>query len=151
MSDCLHCGQPLQVLQHPLRRLRRTGFWWRGVKSLLGRPLKVCPRCGAIYTWEGELLGAGAAETAEELRLKTYRTDMARLRDSFGAVVVAAEIAVIWMSAGTTSFPTIAPILAIATGGAALFPFAYFSHKVRGARRDLKRLREARMKGRLPA
>ena len=75
---------------------------------------------------------------------------MARLRDSFGAVVVAAELAVIWMSAGANPFPAIAPILAIATGGAALIPFTYFSGKARAARQDLKRLRAARTKGALP-
>jgi hypothetical protein len=115
----------------------------------LGRPLKLCPGCGAIYTWEGELLAAGAAETAEELRLRTYRGDMARLRDSFGAVVVAAELAVIWMSAGTMTFPVEAPILAIVTGGAALIPFTYFHHKARAARQELRRLRETRVKGAL--
>jgi hypothetical protein len=110
----------------------------------------LCPDCGAIYTWEGELLGAGAAETAEEVRLRTYRGDMARLRDSFGAVVVAAEVAVIWLSAGANPFPVIAPILAIVTGGAALIPFTYFNGKARAARQELKRLRESRMKGALP-
>jgi hypothetical protein len=138
------------VLRHPLRRLRRTGYWWRGVKSLFARPLKLCPECGAIYTWEGELLAAGAAETAEEVRLRAYRGDMARLRDSFGAVVVAAELAVIWMSAGANPFPAIAPILAITAGGAALIPFTYFHRKVRAARAELKRLRAVRTKGALP-
>jgi hypothetical protein len=120
------------------------------VRSLFGRPLKLCPVCGAIYSWEGELVAAAAAETADELRLRAYRSDMARLRDSFGAVVVAAELAVIWMSAGANPFPVVAPVLAIATGGAALIPFTYFSGKARAARRELKRLREARLKGALP-
>ncbi len=72
---------------------------------------------------------------------------MARLRDSFGGVVIAAELAVIWMSAGAATFPVLAPVLAIAAGGAALFPFAYFGRKARQAKQDLKRLREARIKG----
>jgi hypothetical protein len=109
--------------------------------------LRVCPGCGAIYTWEGQLLAAGVAETAEELRLAAYRSDMARLRDAFGGVVIAAELAVIWMSAGTATFPVFAPILAIGAGGAALLPFAYFGHRAREARKDLKRLREARVSG----
>ena len=120
------------------------------MQSLFGRPLKLCPDCGAIHTWEGELLAAGAAETSEELRLRVYRGDMARLRDSFGAVVVAAELAVIWMSAGANPFPVIAPFLAIATGGVALIPFTYFNRKARAARQELKGLRAARMKGALP-
>ncbi len=120
------------------------------MKSLFGRPLKLCPDCGGIYTWEGELLAAGAAETAEEVRLRAYRSDMARLRDSFGAVVVAAELAVIWMSAGTTAFPAIAPLLAVGTGAAALAPFTYFHRKARAARQELKRLRTIRTKGALP-
>lgn len=150
MNDCVRCQQPLEILRHPLRRLRRTGYWWLGVQSLFGRPLRLCPACGAVYTWEGELLAAGAAETDEEVRLRTYRSDMSRLRDSFGAVVVAAELAVIWMSAGTTTFPPIAPILAIATGGGALIPFTYFHRKARAARAELKRLRAERVKGALP-
>jgi len=89
------------------------------------------------------------AETADELRLSAYRSDMARLRDAFGGVVVAAELAVIWMSAGTTTFPVLAPILAIGAAGAALYPFAYFGQKARQAKKDLKRLRDARVKGEL--
>jgi hypothetical protein len=130
--------------------LRRTGFWWLGVRSLFGRPLKLCPACGAIHTWEGELLAAGAAETDEELRLRTYRSDMARLRDSFGAVVVAGELAVIWMSAGANPVPVFAPILAIGTAGVALIPFTYFHRKVRAARAELARLRAERMQRALP-
>lgn len=89
------------------------------------------------------------AETAEELRLSAYRSDMARLRDAFGGVVIAAELAVIWMSAGTATFPVLAPILAIGAGGAALLPFAYFGRKARAAKKELKRLREARARGEL--
>ena len=117
----------------------------------MSKPLRVCPGCGAIYTWEGRLLAAGVAETAEELRLGAYRSDMARLRDAFGGVVIAAELAVIWMSAGTATFPVLAPIMAIGAGGAALLPFTYFGHRAREARKDLKRLREARVRGELGA
>ncbi len=112
--------------------------------------MRLCPQCGAIYTWEGGLLAAGAAETAEELRLRAYRGDMVRLRDAFGAVVIAAELAVIWMSAGTATFPLLAPILAIGAGGLALFPFAYFGRRAKDAKLELKRLREARLKAGLP-
>jgi hypothetical protein len=94
-------------------------------------------------------LAAGVAETEEELRLSAYRSDMARLRDAFGGVVVAAELAVIWMSAGTATFPVIAPILAIGAGGVALLPFAYFGRRAREAKRELKRLRAARVAGKL--
>ena len=151
MTHCVRCNRPLDILRHPVRRLWGTGYWWHGIRSLLARPLRVCPACGAIHTWEGELLAAGAAETADELRLKAYRSDMVRLRDGFGGVVVGAELAVIWMSAGTMSFPVLAPILAIATAGLALFPFVYFSRKAKEAKFELKRLREARLKGRLSA
>lgn len=150
MAHCVRCQRPLEILRSPLRRLWGTRYWWHGVQSLLAKPLRLCPACGAIHTWEGELLAAGVAETTDELRLKAYRSDMARLRDGFGGVVIAAELAVIWMSAGTMAFPVIAPVLAIATGGLALFPFAYFSRKAREARSELKRLRAARMKGQLP-
>lgn len=121
----------------------------QGLKSLLSKPLRVCPGCGAIYTWEGQLLAAGVAETAEELRLSAYRSDMTRLRDAFGGIVIAAELAVIWMSAGAATFPVLAPILAIGAGGVALLPFAYFGRRAREAKKELKRLREARVKGEL--
>ena len=150
MTHCVRCQQRLEILHHPVRRLWGTGYWLQGIRSLLARPLRVCPSCGAIHTWDGELLAAGAAETADELRLKAYRSDMVRLRDGFGSVVIAAELVVIWMSAGTASFPVLAPILAITTAGVALFPFLYFHRKAREAKFELKRLREARVKGQLP-
>jgi|SRR3990170_2377164 len=148
---CQRCGGPLEVLRHPLRRLRGSGYWREGLRSLFALPLRVCPRCGAIYRFEGQLVAVGAAETADELRLKTYREDMAHLRDSFAAVAVAAELAVIWISSGTATFPVLAPIVAIGVGGGALLPFTYFARKARDARAELKRLREARVKGELPA
>lgn len=147
---CERCGSPLELLKHPLRRLRGSGYWREGLRSLFALPLRVCPRCGAIYRYEGQLLAAGAAETSDELRVKSYREDMAHLRDSFAAVAVAAELAVIWMSAGTAAFPILAPMVAIGVGGGALLPFAYFARKAREARREMKRLRAARMKGELP-
>ena len=146
---CQRCGTALEVLKHPLRRLRGSGYWREGLKSLFALPLRVCPRCGAIYRYEGQLLAVGAVETAEELRLQNYREDMAHLRDSFAAVAVAAELAVIWMSAGTAAFPVLAPAVAIGVGGGALLPFVYFARKAREARRDVKRLRAARVKGEL--
>ena len=149
MAHCARCHRPLEILRSPVRRLWGTRYWWQGVKSLLAKPLRLCPACGAIHTWEGELLAAGAAETVDELRLKAYRSDMARLRDGYGGVVIAAELAVIWMSAGVAPFPVLAPILTIATGAAALLPFAFFSRKAREATSELKRLRDARMKGQL--
>lgn len=149
MAHCARCQRPLEILRHPVRRLWGTRYWWHGVRSLLARPLRLCPACGAIHTWEGELLAAGAAETTDELRLKAYRSDMARLRDSFGGVVIAAELVLTWVSAGTAAFPVIAPVLAIATGGLALLPFTYFNRRAREARSELKRLRDARVKGQL--
>lgn len=147
---CQRCGTALEVLKHPLRRLRGSGYWREGLKSLFALPLRVCPRCGAIYRYEGQLLAVGAVETADEVHLQSYRDDMAHLRDSFAAVAVAAELAVIWMSAGTAVFPVLAPAVAIGVGGGALLPFVYFGRKARDARRELKRLREARLKGQLP-
>jgi hypothetical protein len=148
--QCQRCGAALEVLKHPLRRLRGSGYWREGLRSLFALPLRVCPRCGAIYRYEGQLLAAGAAETADELRLKSYREDMAHLRDSFAAVAVTAELAVIWMSAGVASFPLLGPLVAIGVGGGALLPFTYFARKARDARRELNRLRSIRVKGELP-
>lgn len=150
-ETCQRCGSALEILRHPLRRLRGSGYWREGLKSLFARPLKACPRCGAIYTFEGALVASGAAETTEELRLKVYREDMAHLRDSFAAVTVAAELAVIWMVAGTGSVSALAPLIAFGVGGGALLPFAYFARRAREARRQLKQLRDARMRGELPA
>lgn len=149
MTHCARCNGPLEILHHPVRRLWGTRYWLQGVRSLLAKPLRLCPACGAIHTWEGELLAAGAAETDDELRLKAYRSDMGRLRDGFASVVIAAELAVIWMSASTTAFPVVAPVLAIATGGLALLPFAYFSRKAKEATSELKWLRDARTRGQL--
>lgn len=148
---CERCGTALEVLRHPLRRLRGSKYWREGLKSLFARPLKACPRCGAIYTFDGALLAAGAAETAGELRLKAYREDMAHLRDSFAAVTVAAELAVIWMVAGVGAVSATAVVIAIGVGVGALLPFTYFARRAREARKELQRLRDSRMRGELPA
>jgi hypothetical protein len=147
---CQHCGAALEVLKHPLRRLRGSRYWREGLKSLFARPLKVCPRCGAIHTFDGALLASGAAATAAELRLNAYREDMAHLRDSFAAVTVAAELALIWMVAGAGAVPVTALVLVLGVGGGALVPFAYFARRAREAKVELKRLRERRMRGELP-
>lgn len=140
----------MEILRRPLRRLRWSRYWFKGVASFFGRPLRICPKCGAMYSGDGELLAAAAVQTEEEVRLDLYRRDMAYLRDSFGGVIVASEIAAIWLFAGAESVNVAAGILAASFGAAAFVPFGFFGSKVRSARKELKRLKQMRMQGRIP-
>jgi hypothetical protein len=151
---CQRCGHALEVLKQPTKRLRGTGYRWRGFVSLFTRALRNCPQCGAVYTGDGELLAAAVVETTHELSVRSYRDDMAQLRDAFAAVTIAAELGVAWMLFGPQSFGLAALLLAGAIGLLAVPPFIFFAKKVREARRDLKALRDARINGegwRLPA
>ncbi|KPJ86418.1 MAG: hypothetical protein AMS18_15615 [Gemmatimonas sp. SG8_17] len=130
--------------------MRWSRYWFKGVASFFGRPLRICPKCGAMYSGDGELLAAAAVQTEEEVRLDLYRRDMAYLRDSFGGVIVASEIAAIWLFAGAESVNVAAGILAASFGAAAFVPFGFFGSKVRSARKELKRLKQMRMQGRIP-
>jgi hypothetical protein len=150
IERCERCGHAVETLRHPLRRLRWSGYWWEGVKSLFTGPLKVCDRCGAIYASDGHLMAAGAVETDAEHRLDVFRRDMAYLRDSFAGVVVAGELAAFWLARSTVSPDIVQVALAAAVGAAALLPFGYFARKARSAKRDLVRLREARRRGMVP-
>ncbi len=147
---CSRCGDVLEVLRHPIRRLRWTRYWWQGVASYFTGQLRVCARCGAVYTAEGDLLAAGAVATDTEQRLDTYRKDMAYLRDAFGAVIIAAEVAVIWLTAGE-SVALIKAILAGGIGVGSFAPFLFFGRKARLAKHELKRLKQARVRGEIPA
>jgi hypothetical protein len=120
-----------------------------GAKSLLTGPLKMCGQCGAIYSEDGSLVAAGAIETDAERKLDTYRKDMAYLRDAFGGVVVAAEAVALWLAFGTAAPELAKVIFSASLGGAMLFPFSYFARKARLARKDLKRLRQARRSGQI--
>jgi len=146
-NRCDRCGQPLVLLRKPLRQLRWSRHWIHGARSLFTGPLKVCNQCGAIYTTEGELLAAGAIETVAERKLDTYRKDMAYLRDAFGGVVIASECVALWLAFGGVSAEAAQVIVAGAFGGAMILPFSYFAGKARLARRDLKKLRQARRSG----
>ena len=148
--QCESCGAPLEILRRPLRRLRWSRYWFKGFASFFGRPLRVCPKCGAMYSGEGQLLAAAAVQTDEELKLDHYRRDMAYLRDSFGGGIVASEIAAIWLFAGAESVNVAAGILAASLGAAAFVPFGFFGSKVRSARKELKRMKQMRMQGRIP-
>ncbi len=148
---CERCGADLDYLRHPVRRLSWTRYWWQGIRSYFTGQLRICTRCGAMYTGAGELLAAGAVETDAERRLNTYRKDMAALRDGFAAVVIAAELAVVWLAGGTEVFELSKVLLAGGVGLGALGPFAFFARKAQLAKRDLKRLRTARRSGAIPA
>jgi hypothetical protein len=151
IERCERCGSELEVLRNPVRRLRWTRYWWKGFTSFFTGQFRICPRCGAMYSGDGQLLAAGAVETDTERRLNTYRKDMAYLRDGFAGVVIAAELAVVWLIAGAETMELAKVILAGGVGVTALGPFAFFAHKTRLAKRDLKRLRQARQSGAIPA
>lgn len=148
---CVRCNSRLEVLSNPIRRLRWTKYWWKGFASLFSGQLRICPRCGAMYSGDGELLAAGAVETDAERRLNTYRKDMAYVRDGFAAVVVAAEVAMIWLIGGAETFELAKVVLSGGVGVLALGPFVYFARKTHLARRDLKQLKRARIGGAIPA
>lgn len=151
IERCVRCDSQLEVLRKPIQRLRWTKYWWKGFASFFTGQLRICPRCGAMYSGDGELLAAGAVETDAERRLNTYRKDMAYVRDGFGAVVVAAELAMIWLIGGAETFELTKVVLSGGVGVVALGPFVYFARKTHLARRDLKRLKRARIGGAIPA
>jgi len=150
-ENCKLCGQRLEILRHPVRRLRWTRHWGKGIASLFSRPLRACNHCGAMYSGDGDLLAAGALQTVPEQQLDQYRRDMAHLRDSFGGVFVAAELAAVWMMAGAQTANLAGAILAGSIGAAALLPFGFFHGKARRARRELKKMKEARLQGYIPS
>jgi hypothetical protein len=145
--ECQTCGEPLEILRHPLRRLRWTRYWWEGLLSLVSQPLRFCAACGSIYRNDGHLLATGAAETAVEVKAGGFRDDMINIRDGFGTIVIASEIAVIWTLAGPGAYSPAVSVLAGVVGGAALVPFSYFALRARKAKKELKRLKVARLKG----
>ncbi len=130
-----------------MRELRWSRHWMVGVRSLFTGPLRVCSQCGAMYSTEGELVAAGAIQTDAERRLDVYRKDMAYLRDAFGGVVIAAEAVALWLALGAGAVDVAKVMIAAGFGGAMFLPFGYFARKARLARRDLKRLRQARRSG----
>ncbi len=150
-KSCQMCGQGLEVLRHPVRRLRWTRHWGKGVASLFSRPLRVCGNCGAMYSGEGELLAAGAVQTEVEQRLDIYRRDMAHLRDSFGGVIVAAELAAVWLMVGAQTANVAGAVVAGSIGVATILPFGFFARKARGAKLELKKMKQARLGGRIPS
>ncbi len=149
--QCKMCGERLEILSRPLRRLRWNRHWFKGFASLFGRPLRICSHCGAMYSAEGDLLAMGAVQTQEEVRLDLYRRDMAYLRDSFGGVIVASEIAAIWLFAGAEAANIALAVLTASIGVGAFVPFGFFGRKARTARKQLRRMKEARMQGQIPA
>jgi hypothetical protein len=150
VSDrCERCGHDLEILRKPVRRLRWSRYWWQGVRSLFTGQLRVCNQCGAIYSNEGELVAAGAIETDTEQTLDVYRKDMAYLRDSFGGVIIAAELVALWLALGPEGASLAKVIIAGSVGAGALVPFLYFGRRARLAKRDLKQLGRARRSGQI--
>ncbi len=150
LKSCEDCGEPIDVLRRPVRRLRWSRYWWHGWTSLLGNPLRYCPACGALYSFGGQLLGSAVVETAHELKARDFRDDMIGLRDGFGTIVVASGLTVGWTILGPVAYDVTVAIWAGAVGGISLLPFSFFAKKARKAKSELRQLRSARTKGLLP-
>jgi hypothetical protein len=146
-NDCQQCGHPLEILKRPLRRLRWTRYWWRGLASFVAQPLRVCTKCGSIYTAAGALVAAGAAETDAELRLRGFKEDMAHLRDGFATIVLVGEVGAVWTLMSAVSYDPRLTVLMGAIGGLSLVPFTFFARKASKAKRELKGMKTARLRG----
>ena len=150
IDNCQLCGHPLELLLNPVRRLSWTRHWFKGVASLFTRALRICPNCGAMYSGDGELMAVGAVQTESEQRLDTYRRDMGHLRDSFGGVIVAGQLAAAWLLGGLESASVAAAVTSSSIGVLSIIPFVFFGRKARGARKRLRLMKQARLKGPIP-
>jgi hypothetical protein len=149
LGNCKLCAHPLEVLTKPVRRLSWTRHWLKGLSSLLTRPLRICPTCGAMYSGEGELLAAGAVQTEPELQLDAYRRDMAYMRDSFGGVVIASALAGAWLLLGAETANLVGAIIAGSVGAVSIVPYGFFGSRVRRARKELKTMKTERVQKQL--
>ncbi len=149
-TNCQQCGHPLEILKRPLKRLRWTRYWWRGLASFLSQPLRVCAQCGSIYTHAGVLVATGAAETNVEMRLRGFKEDMVHLRDGFATLVLASEVGAVWTLMSAGSYDLAVTVVMGMIGGLALIPFTFFARKASKAKRELKSLKTARLKGTTP-
>ncbi len=147
IANCQLCGQQLELLLHPVRRLRWTRHWFAGIASLFTRALRTCPNCGAMYSGDGELMAVGAVQTEPEQRLDTYRRDMAHLRDSFGGVFVAGQLAAAWLLGGLETANAAAAVTASSIGVLSIIPFVFFGSKARKAKKQLRTMKQERLKG----
>jgi uncharacterized YccA/Bax inhibitor family protein len=93
------------------------------------------------------LVAARAAETDAELRLRGFKEDMAHLRDGFASVVLVGEVAAVWTLLNAGSYDPRVTVLMGAIGGLSLVPVAYFARKASKAKRELKGMKTARLKG----
>ncbi len=148
-DPCTRCGHELAILRRPLKRLRWTRHWRKGFMSLFTGPLRTCSQCGAMYANDGTLLAEGAVATEAEQQLDQFRKDMSYLRDSFGGVVIAAELVAVWLIAGPGPIIGFQVAISVAVGVAALLPYMFFGRKARLAKKDLKELTAARRSGAL--
>jgi hypothetical protein len=99
-----------------------------------------------MYSGDGELLAVGAVQTEPEIRLDTYRRDMAYMRDSFGGVIVASGLAGAWLIGGAEATNLVGAIIAGSIGAVSIVPFGFFGSRVRRARKELKEMKAERLK-----
>jgi len=99
-----------------------------------------------MYSGDGELLAVGAVQTEPEIRLDTYRRDMAYMRDSFGGVIVASGLAGAWLIAGAATPNIAGAFIAGSVGVVSIVPFGFFGSRVRRARKQLKEMKAERLK-----
>ncbi len=147
---CERCGHELEVLLKPVRRLRWSRYWLKGVKSLFTGQMRICRQCGAMYSNDGALVAAGAIATEAERRLDVYRKDMAHLRNAFLGIMIAAGGLASWLAFGPETFELGRVMLIGGLGGGAAVPSIYFGRKAHLAGRELKSLRRARRAGQIP-
>ena len=111
--------------------------------------MRVCPSCGSIYRYDGELIAAGAAPTIHEDALVQYQNDMRGMRDAFRAVFVAAGLGVGASLIWPLGIDMMATLAVGAIGTASLLPAHYFGKKVRSTRKEIREIKMARKAGKV--
>ena len=72
---------------------------------------------------------------------------MVHLRDGFATLVLASEVGAVWTLMNAGSYDLRVTVVMGAIGGLALIPFTFFARKASTAKRELKALKTARLKG----
>lgn len=149
VTTCSRCHHDTEVLRRPFRRLSWTKYWGYAFANTRERPMRVCPSCGSIFRYDGELIAAGATSTVHEDSLVQYQHDMRGMRDAFRAVFVASGLGVAASLIWPLGIDMIATVSVGAVGIASLIPARYFGKKVRTVRKELREMKVARQEGKV--